>query len=71
MDIRELRKLSDEKLLDELDDHKEALFNLRFQKAFGQLEDVSAIRRTRLIIAQIKTVIRERQLDAQKEKNNA
>jgi large subunit ribosomal protein L29 len=69
MDIREIRGWSDEKLLDELEDHKEAMFNLRFQKAFGQLEDQSAIARTRRIIAQIKTIIRERQLD--REKQNA
>jgi large subunit ribosomal protein L29 len=69
MDIREIRNWSDEKLLDELEDHKEAMFNLRFQKAFGQLEDESAIARTRRIIAQIKTIIRERQLA--KENQNA
>jgi large subunit ribosomal protein L29 len=52
---REIRALDDEKLIDALEDYKEALFNLRFQKAFGQLEDQTAIRKTRRIIARIKT----------------
>jgi large subunit ribosomal protein L29 len=68
MDIREIRGLSDEKLQDQLEDLKEALFNLRFQKAFGQLEDPNAIRRTRKDVARVQTVLRERQ--AQKEGNN-
>ena len=68
MDIREIRGLSDEKLLDQLEDLKEALFNLRFQKAFGQLEDPNAIRRARRDVARVQTVLHERQ--AQKEGNN-
>jgi large subunit ribosomal protein L29 len=62
MDIREIRDLDDQDLLDELEDQKESLFNLRFQKAFGQLEDLSAIRRTRRDVARLLTVIRERNL---------
>jgi large subunit ribosomal protein L29 len=70
MDIRDIRKLSDEKLLDELEDLKEGLFNLRFQKAFGQLEDSNAIHRSKRDVARLLTVIRERQLGAQKEGKN-
>lgn len=62
MDIREIRKLSDEKLADEFEDQKEALFNLRFQAAAGQLEDATALRRTRRHIARLLMVMRERQL---------
>jgi large subunit ribosomal protein L29 len=67
MNTREIRELSDDKLLDALEDQKEALFNLRFQKGFGQLEDQTALRKTRKIIAKIKTIIRERELAASKE----
>jgi large subunit ribosomal protein L29 len=70
MDIRDIRKLSDEKLLDQLEDLKEALFNLRFQKAFGQLEDSNSVRRAKRDVARVLTVIRERQQQAQKESNN-
>lgn len=71
MDIREIRNWDDSKLQDELEDQKESYFNLRFQKAFGQLEDESALRRTRRFVAQLKTVQRERALAAQKGNNNA
>ncbi len=72
MDIREIREFNDDRLLDELEDQKEALFNLRFQKAFGQLDDANVIRRTRRDIARLLTVIRERNLTVQgrKEKSN-
>jgi large subunit ribosomal protein L29 len=68
MDIREIRKLSDEKLADEYEDQKESLFNLRFQAAAGQLEDVTAITRTRRHVARLLLVMRERQLAAEKTK---
>ncbi|MBE2269814.1 MAG: 50S ribosomal protein L29 [Anaerolinea sp.] len=65
MDIREIRQLSDEKLIDALEDQREAMFNLRFQKSFGQLEDENAIRLTKRSIARLLTVMRERSLDEQ------
>ena len=65
MDIQDLRQLSDDRLFDELEDQKEALFNLRFQKSFGQLEDPNALRYAKRDIARILTVIRERQIAAQ------
>jgi large subunit ribosomal protein L29 len=65
MNIREIRELSDEKLFDQLEDLKESLFNLRFQKAFGQLEDPSAIRYARRDVAKVLTVMHERNLKAQ------
>lgn len=67
MYIREIRELDNEKLLDALEDQKEALFNLRFQKAFNQLEDQNAIRRARRDIARIQTVIREREIARKQE----
>jgi large subunit ribosomal protein L29 len=65
MKIRDIRELSDEELLDALEDQKEAMFNFRFQKGFGQLEDQTALSKTRKIIARIKTVITERERAAQ------
>ncbi len=70
MDVQDLRHLTDDKLFNALEDQREAMFNLRFQKGFGQLEDPNALRRTRRDIARIMTVIRERQIAA-KEGNNA
>jgi large subunit ribosomal protein L29 len=62
MNIRELREMPDDRLLNELEDLKESLFNLRFQKGFGQLEDPNAIGRAKRDVARIQTVIRERQI---------
>lgn len=62
MFVDELRAMDDSKLLDELDDKKEELQRLRFQKAVGQLEDQNLISRAKRDIARIKTVLRERQL---------
>ena len=64
MDVRELRELPDDRLLNELEDLKESLFNLRFQKSFGQLEDPNALRRAKRDVARILTVLRERQIAA-------
>ncbi|MFN8452263.1 MAG: 50S ribosomal protein L29 [Anaerolineae bacterium] len=64
MNIQDLRQLPDDRLLDELEDLKESLFNLRFQKSYGQLEDPNALRRAKRDVARILTVIRERQIAA-------
>ena len=51
-----------DKTLDQLDDElvklKKEQFNLRFQKASGQLENVARVRQVRRDIARIKTVAR-------------
>ncbi len=73
MDVRAIRDMSDEQLLNEIEDLKQSLFNLRFQEAAGNLENQNVIRYTRRDIARLKTVIRERQLAAEaasKEKQN-
>jgi large subunit ribosomal protein L29 len=64
MNITEIRVLTDEELLNAIEDQKEALYNLRFQKAAGQIEDLTAPRRTQRTIARLMTVVRERQLAA-------
>ena len=46
----------------DLNDRKSELFNLRFQKATGQLENTAAIRECKKSIARVQTVIRQRQL---------
>lgn len=62
MNIKEIRDLSNSDLEKEIDVLKEELFNLRFQKATGQLENPLRIREVRKTIARIKTVITERSL---------
>ncbi|MBP3461624.1 MAG: 50S ribosomal protein L29 [Bacilli bacterium] len=62
MKINEIRKLSDEEILKEIESAKEELFNLRFNQATGNLEKPSRINELRKLVARMKTVLRERQL---------
>lgn len=62
MNIKQIRDKSNADLEKEIDSLKEELFNLRFQKATGQLENPLRIREVRKTIARIKTVITERNL---------
>ncbi len=57
-----LRDKSDAELAEELSRAKEALFNLRFQGATGQLESHGALKSVRRDIARIYTIMREREL---------
>lgn len=61
MKSRELRAMDNSQLLDQLDDLKLTLFNLRFGLSLGQVEDTSQIKKARRTVACIKTIIRERQ----------
>jgi len=65
MKARELSALPTPELEAKLDDAYRELFNLRFQRALGQLTDTNSITRARHNIARIKTVLRQRQLAAQ------
>jgi large subunit ribosomal protein L29 len=65
MQARELRNLSDEELVVELDDAKQELFNLRFQRESGQLEDMSRFRGVKRDVVRILTIVRERELVAE------
>lgn len=67
MRASEIRKMSDQDLVQKLKDLKQELFNLRFQSATGQLENPHAIGNVRKDIARVKTVQRERELDIRKE----
>jgi len=60
--IVELRGMSNQKLEEMLENNREEIFNLRFQKAGARLEDYTRIRTVRREIARIETVLRMRQL---------
>lgn len=60
--IVELRETSDEQLEEMLENAREEIFNLRFRKASGQLEDYSRLKEARREIAQVETVLHMRQL---------
>ncbi len=59
MKASEIRELSSEEKERKLKDLKEALFNLRFQNAVGQIENNRKLVSIKRDIARIKTVINE------------
>jgi len=61
----EIRELNDVELAVRLREAREALFNLRFQHASGALERTSELRERRREIAQLLTLARERELEAE------
>jgi large subunit ribosomal protein L29 len=62
MKASELRELSDTELAEKGQELAEELFNLRFQLATAQIENVGRMSAVRRDIARVKTVQRERQL---------
>jgi large subunit ribosomal protein L29 len=60
----ELRELNDTELEHRLGEAKEELFNLRFQNATGQLDNISRIPQVRREVARIETLLREREITA-------
>ncbi|MDX1575140.1 MAG: 50S ribosomal protein L29 [Kiloniellales bacterium] len=60
MKAAELRTKSEDELKDSLLGLRKEAFNLRFQRASGQLENTARIREVRRDIARIKTVLHQR-----------
>ena len=56
----DIRAKSEDELRDELRDLKKEAFNLRFQKASGQLENTARVRDVRRDIARVQTILSER-----------
>ena len=60
MKAAELRTKTNDELKDQLIALRKEAFNLRFQRASGQLENTARVRQVRRTIAQIKTLMVER-----------
>ena len=56
----DLRVLSEDQLTDELGKLKKEQFNLRFQRATGQLENTRRVTEVRKDIARVKTLQRQK-----------
>ena len=65
MVVTEIRNMSTSELETKLDNTREELFKLRFQFKTGQLTDYSRLSVTRRTVAQLATVLRERELAEQ------
>ena len=62
MRIHEIRALSEEEIVKELESSHRELMNVRFRLATRQLNDTSQMKKVRRNIGRIKTVVREREL---------
>ena len=60
MKANEVKQMTDDQLSDELLKLKKEQFNLRFQKASGQIDNTARVRQVRRDIARIKTAQRSR-----------
>jgi large subunit ribosomal protein L29 len=60
MKTTDARAKTDDELTGELDVFGKEIFNLRFQRANGQLENTARVRQVRRDIARIKTLLGER-----------
>ena len=61
MKASDLRTKTVDELKDSLMDLRKERFNLRFQKASGQLENTARARQVRRDIARVKTILRDLQ----------
>ena len=64
MDAEAIRELTDEEIQEELRLAEEELFRLRFRKAYEELESSAVLRMRRRDVARLKTIQRERELQA-------
>jgi large subunit ribosomal protein L29 len=62
MELKDMRELTAEELLEKEEESKKELFHLRVQLVSGKVENPARIRQVRRMIAQLKTVIREKQM---------
>jgi large subunit ribosomal protein L29 len=64
MKASDIRPMSGDQLADELSKLKKEQFNLRFQKASGQLENTQRVRQVRRDIARIQTIAAQKRVTA-------
>jgi large subunit ribosomal protein L29 len=58
--VEDIKRMSDDEMDAEVLKLKKERFNLRFQRATGQLENTSRIREARRDIARLKTIARQK-----------
>jgi large subunit ribosomal protein L29 len=63
---KELRELNPEEIIEKEQALKQELFNLRFQKATGQLGNSAMIGKTKKDLARVKTVLRSLQISGER-----
>jgi large subunit ribosomal protein L29 len=66
MKSEDIKVMTEDQITDEIAKLKKEQFNLRFQKATGQLENTSRVRTVRRSIAKLKTFQRQKSAGAAK-----
>jgi large subunit ribosomal protein L29 len=69
MKIYEIREMSTEEIIKRIAEEESNLVDLRFQNELKNLTNTAKLKTTRKDIARMKTVLRERELAAQKNEN--
>jgi len=69
MKAGDVRVMTPDQLSDELMKLKKEQFNLRFQRATGQLENTARVRQVRRDIARIKTIAAQKRAASSKSKS--
>lgn len=65
LDIRNVREMSDDQILDAIEDNRQEMWQLRLDLATGELRDANLFNVNKKNLARLKTVLHERQLAAQ------
>ena len=60
----EIKELSREELIERVVRYREELFNLRFQKETGQLENTGRMREARRMIARVMTALKQKEVQS-------
>jgi large subunit ribosomal protein L29 len=61
MYAKDIRKMDTENILNEIENLKKELFDLRFKQATGQLDNTARLSTVKKTIARMKTVLTERE----------
>ncbi len=64
MKAADIRLMTDDQVKDEIDRLRKEAFNLRFQRATGQLENTARVRQVRRDIARLTTIASEKRAKA-------
>ena len=65
MYMDEIRALSNDAILDKIEDLKVEMYTYRLQRESGELKDTTLFRKTKRDIARLRTALRERELAAE------
>ena len=71
MKAADIRQMTDDQMSDEIERLKKEQFNLRFQRATGQLENTARVRQVRRDIARLTTIAAEKHVRKQRVKRHA